>query len=682
MASARMGRISRIIWIALVPLGMMGQTSSSTTIALDSITVSAFRIQKKAQRLPFSVSQSNFSSTQGQRQQLSLAEYLQEFPGVFSLNANNFAQDLRVAIRGFGARSAFGIRGIKLVVDGIPETTPDGQGQVDNLNLGLIDKIELIRGGAASLYGNASGGVIAITTLDRLESNRLKPSLSFGSFGFQNIQLQGSYQATKTLVMGYLGQMKQEGYRDYSQFENLGFNLKVKHQLKPENQLTFLVNYAHSPEAKDPGGITEEAVQMNRRQARQRNVDFQAGESVDQLKLGASWQATHNQWRFTSYGFYSHRDFFGRLPFGNGGVIDLTRNYAGFGGSIQHTSEGNTTKNRLRLGIEGAQQNDLRRRFVNLSGAVGEATLDQKEQFSHGGVSLLNDLQWKAWTLLGGLRYDSNRLAVDDRFLSDGADSDALLLPAWNYSFGINYSLHSKHRLFINTASSYETPVLSELSANPTGQGGFNSYLKPQKAQTYELGYEWRQTQQQFSLSFYYVNSRNELVPYEEAAFPGRNFYRNAGRSFRRGIESHYQVRWANSWQFQFNYTYSDFKYSKYQTSNADYSDKRLPGLPQHLLQGQLIYSLSQGTTVRLSAYHRGKIYANDANSAMEAAVSLLNLDATLPLPIWPKAQLFFGVQNFTNALYSDNVRLNAFGDRFYESAPGRSLYGGLRLSI
>ena len=681
MASDWMGRISQLILLYLGVAALQAQTTP-TTIELDSVILSALKISKQRDRIPFSVTKRDYTSTQDQRQQLSLASYLQEIPGVFALNTHNFAQDLRVAVRGFGSRAAFGIRGIKLIVDGIPQTTPDGQGQIDNLNLGLIESVELIRGGAASLYGNASGGIIAINTLDQLSDNKLELAYKTGSFGYENYQFQGSYQLSRTTITGYLGHVQQQGYRDYSSFQNLGFNLKVKHQFKAQNQLTFIVNYAYSPEALDSGGITAEAVSSNRRQARQRNVDFESGESVDEFKLGASWKATNKQWSYESYGFYTSRNFLGKLPFAFGGIVDLARDFAGLGGSVQHSSSSEEFKNRLRLGLDMATQNDLRRRFVNLEGGIGESTLAQNEQFSSVGLSLLNDFELQAWTLFGGLRYDTNRLGVEDRFLSNGDDSDTILLDSWNYSMGLSYQLHPQHRLFFNSSSSYETPVLTELSANPTGQGGFNTALQAQQAYTYELGYGWKGTQQRFNLTLYQVESRNELVPYELESSPGRSFYRNAGRSFRRGIESSYSLNWTNRWKLNLNYTYSDFRYRDYQTPDSDFSDNILPGLPPHLFQGQFLYQVPKGLSIRFSAYHRGLLYANDANTATEEAVTLLHVDAATPLGFFPAAQLFVGIQNLTDARYSDNLRLNAFGNRFYEPAPGRSFYGGLRIRL
>ena len=674
--------LKRLVVLVGVFCSGLNAQSSPTIIALDSVTVRGFKIPKEQIRLPFTVAKANYAALQDQQQQLSLAEYLEQFPGVFSLNSNNFAQDLRVAIRGFGARSAFGIRGIKIIVDGIPETTPDGQGQVDNLNLGMIETIEILKGGAAPVYGNASGGVLAITTQENLRNNFVQPALTLGSFGFQNTQIQGGYQASQTLITGYLGQMAQNGFRDHSRFENIGLHLKVKHHINEKEQLTFLVNYAHSPEAQDPGGITAKDVMSNRQQARQQNIDYQAGESVDQLKLGTSWQRSNGPLELQSYLFYTTRDFLGRLPFANGGIVDLDRQYAGMGGSLRYNRRGNSSHYSLRLGIDAAGQQDQRRRFMNQNGAVGALTLDQKETYATMGVSLLTDWQWRKWTLMGGLRFDQNRLGVTDRFLDDGLNSDQLFLPAWNYSFGVNYQGHPQHRFFVNTASTYETPVLSELSANPDGVGGFNTELLPQQSQTLELGYDWEFFMHRLAVRMFLIDSREELVPYELETNPGRTFYRNAGKSERKGVEFSYQAKWGSHWFYQLNYTYSDFRYREFVTPNGNYSGRQLPGLPRHYAHGQVRYLSAKGLSLRLTALFRGALFADDANMFSENGVSIFHLDAAYPLAFFPKAKLAVGLRNLTQSRYSDNIRLNAFGQRFFEPAPGRTFYGGVRILL
>ena len=678
-----MGRILSIICLGWVLCYCKLQAQSSpTVITLDSVTVTAYRMPKQLDQLPFSVSQVNYLSTQDQRQQLSLADYLLDFPGVFTLNSQNFAQDLRVSIRGFGARAAFGIRGIKILVDGIPETTPDGQGQLDNLNLGAIEQIELIRGGAASLYGNASGGVIAIQTQDRVPGATVKTSLGTGRFGFQQLQFQSAFQVSQTLISAFVGHTQQEGYRSHSRFENLGINLKVKQQLPQSGKLTFLINYVDSPEAQDPGGITANDVANNRLQARQRNIDYQAGEAIKQLKTGAAWHIEKGAWLYQVHSFYTHRDFLGFLPFEFGGLVDLKRDYAGTGASLQHTLEKGKYKNRLRFNLDGAWQADHRQRFRNIEGMKGGLTLNQNEQFANWGLACFDDFQWGKWTFMGGLRYDYNRLAVDDQFLDNGDDSDQLLLPSWNYSLGVNFRLDAQHRFFINSSSSFETPVLSELSANPNGAGGFNTALQPQMARTYELGYGWYTPQQRLQLTLFTIDSRNGLVPYELRAYPGRTFFRNAGKAVRKGIELSYELHMTRAWRLQTQYSYSDFKYTKYILPNGNFSGNLLPGIPRHQGNVQLLYKSDAAWQFRWVLQYRGDFFADDANLNQESAVFLMHGDASWTLPFWPNGQLYFGVQNLTNALYADNIRLNAFGQRYFEPAPERSGFGGLRISL
>ena len=178
-------------------------TSQTSTITLEEVSLSASKFDTPRSVLPFSLSVINLKDVQALHQQLSLQEYLGAVPGLFSLNANNYAQDLRISIRGFGARAAFGIRGIKIIVDGIPETTPDGQGQLDNLPLGLLQNIEVLRGPSASLYGNASGGVLSLNTVDRLEGESVRFRSTLGAFGLQSYQLSASLNSSKTTSLFY-----------------------------------------------------------------------------------------------------------------------------------------------------------------------------------------------------------------------------------------------------------------------------------------------------------------------------------------------------------------------------------------------------------------------------------------------------------------------------------------------
>ena len=325
-------------------------------------------------------------------QQLSLQEYLVAVPGLFTQNANNYAQDLRISLRGFGARAAFGIRGIKLIVDGIPETTPDGQGQLDNLPLGLLSSVEVLRGPSASLYGNASGGVLYLNTLDQLENETIQLQSRLGAYGFQSYQLNTSLKGEKTVALLHINRTKTDGFRQNSGFEQTLFNIKINHRLSSKSKLQLQLNYTDSPRAEDAGGITLEDTEADWSQARQRNVAYDTYESVNQFKSGLRWQQDWgDQWNLDTYGFYTFRDFYGKLPFENGGIIDLTRNYYGFGSRLNYIQD----KHRWQIGIETAQQADQRDRYLNLNGAQGSLSFSQLESFGSFGIYILDEVRWE-----------------------------------------------------------------------------------------------------------------------------------------------------------------------------------------------------------------------------------------------------------------------------------------------
>ena len=333
---------------------------------IDEIEVRATRISTSPLQQPYSLATYNASPLQETRQQLSLQEYLYQIPGLFSLNANNYAQDLRISIRGFGARAAFGIRGVKIVVDGIPETTPDGQGQIDNLNVGIVERLEVLKGPSAALYGNASGGVIQVYSKANFEESFARAALTFGSFGMQQYQVGGGLVQGKTRAILQGTHTRTNGYRDQSNLVNSNFNARVFHDFSDKSKLNFQVNYTNSPVGDDPGGINAESVVENRQQARDRNVLFQTGESINQFKFGGQYRlALDEEKSLQLYGFYSNRNFEGRIPIPSNGWIELGRNYVGQGGHFKLQKDAFNGKNTLQIGYELALQQDARQRFRN-----------------------------------------------------------------------------------------------------------------------------------------------------------------------------------------------------------------------------------------------------------------------------------------------------------------------------
>ncbi|WP_124980203.1 TonB-dependent receptor family protein [Nonlabens xiamenensis] len=672
--------MQRLLWLLFfVGAPVFSQQDSLVVQTLDSTLIKSYRLPSQVQQLPFSVSKLRFRESGNNKQQLHLDEYLNSVPGVFNLNSQNYAQDLRISIRGFGSRSAFGIRGIQLIVDGIPETTPDGQGQLDNLNLAIIDQIEVIRGSSSVLYGNASGGAISITTLQDIDSSFVKPSVMLGAYGLRQEQVVVGWAGEQQDLVIQGSHTKSDGYRDHSGFETYNFNTKWHHRPSDQATYTFLVNYAHSPLAQDAGSLTATEVEAQRRQARDRNLIFEAGENVSQVKVGASQEYRWSNFEWSSYAFYSYRDFAARLPFENGGQVGVNRNYFGVGSSIKHQWKKEAFENQVQGGITFGHQNDLRKRFDNLEGDQGELRLNQHERFSALGTYLLDKWSSGRWNLVAGLRYDVNRLAVADRLLTDGNATAQTNLNAWSTSLGANYSINQEKAFHLSYSTSFETPALSELSANPNNDGGFNPDLRPQRAQNIELAYKIDRSFDRIQVTGFYTWTNDDLVPFELQDFPDRTFYRNAGSTERLGIEISYQRQLSKSFQLLGAYTFSDFSYRKFQTPVGNLDGKTLPGIPKHNAALTLDHR-RRDFQFQITANYRGSLYADNENTVTEPEVFLLHVNTSYDLH-WKQQVIspFLGINNLLDQSYNDNIRINAFGGRYFEPAAPINLYGGIR---
>lgn len=706
-------------------------TDTLLPVLLDSVTVTSTRLKNEELDAPMSLTVVSREFIQPAQQQLSINEALANVPGLLALNADNFAQDARISIRGFGARSAFGIRGIQVAVDGLPESTPDGQGQIDNIDPGLLSSAEVIRGPSSGLYGNAAGGVISFKTEEPPARPFSEARFSAGSFGFQKYQLKGGGSKGRLGWIAYGSHTRLGGYREHSRVESSLFNgrvhwaygagekekerlrggekgsgggeEKIRHgeesgggdgyvynhyesnDQKPGGQFQLLLNYLDSPVAEDPGSLALDDVREDRRQAFPRNVSFNAGEAVRQGRGGIRWK---HQWKrnqeMEAYAFYLFRDFSNRLPFEAGGIVELDRQYAGLGASYSQAGKLGALPYRFKLGLDLASQADGRRRFDNLAGAVGLLNFDQRETFRSVGFYWLQEAELAdALSATLSTRFDAVRLAADDRFLADGDESGRLSYESFNPSLGVLYTLNPAARLFANFSTSFETPALSELSANPGG-GGFNENLLPQRAVNYELGLRGlARSRLRYQLALFFIDLQDELLPFELEAFPGRLFYRNAGQSRRLGLEASLDWQLRSGLTASLSYTFSDFTYSRYSTPEGDFAGNRLPGIPRHFGFFGLRYLHASGLLAGLRCRYVGALYADDANAAQDNAY----LDAGLRLGYsrnFSKWSLhpFFGVNNLLGAEYNDNIRINAFGGRYYEPGAGRHFWGGVRVRL
>lgn len=680
-----MKHITLFIIVLLGCSSLYAQKDSVSTIVLDSVEVQALRIATTQKQQPFAITQYSATTLQETRQQLSLQEYLNDIPGLFSLNATNYAQDLRISIRGFGARSAFGIRGVKIIVDNIPETTPDGQGQLDNLNISSIEKIEVLKGPSSALYGNASGGILHITTKQNFKTDFIEAGLTLGSFNHQQYQLSGGIVNNSSKLIFFANHTLTDGYRDQSGLKNTNLNFRWFQKLTKKSTLNFQANYTNSPIGEDAGGLTLAEANTNRMQARDRNIQFKTGEAVDQLKVGSTYNyAINHKQDIQFYGFYNRRNFEGRLPFNFGGWIDLNRNYFGQGGHYKLKNYFAKGHNTLQIGYDFSTQKDARQRFTNEDGIKGTNTLDQIESFTNIAFYTLDNLQLKKWFIAAGLRFDYNTLKVSDEKLDNGDQSGLINLSSVNPSLGVNYEISNRLNAYANYRSSFETPALSELSANPTGQDGFNNTLHPQQAFNYEIGLKGSIGKDfNFDVTLFTVNTKDDLVPFELEAFPDRDFFRNAGSTTRNGLELATNLNLCKKLTLKSTYTYSNFKYKEYNTPNGDFVNNQLPGIPKHFATISLEHQNVSGLNARVQQKYIGELFTNDANSI--ALPSYTSTDFNMSYRIKLKHTLwvpFIGIQNIFNTAYNDNLRINAFGDRYYEPAPGMNFYIGLRFKI
>ena len=641
-------------------------------IDLDNVIVKSTKINANTKQIPLSVSIKNFRDEKNYNSQSSFSDFTRNTPGLFTSSSNNFSQDLRISIRGFGARSAFGIRGIKLIVDGIPETTPDGQSQLDNLPLGLVSSVEILRGPNANLYGNSSGGVISINTLTDSSEKYYRNSGIFGAYQYQSLQKTRILDWNNSSLIIHYDKRRSNGYRDQSGYKSNILNLKYINELDNNNKIVWQINYTDSPYAYDAGGLKLSDVENDRRQARKNNIDYDTYEKVKHLKTGVSWNHKRNENSFfDSYFFYQKRDFFTKLPFNFGGIISLDRDYYGLGTKYTKKYFRDNRNRTLVLGLDYLNQSDDRKRYKNDFGVQGEMTFDQIEQFKSTGLYMLSQTDFNSGLLVRyGIRYDINDIGTDS--------SSSIILDKLNPSVGLSYKVNSNDNIFFSFGTSFETPTLNELSNNPNGVG-LNEDLKSSSSLNYEIG--WRKSVSNLTLEAiaYIISSENEILPYELEQFPGKNFYQNVGSTSRYGLELNSQLSFKGG-RINLSYTLSKNKFEDFLIDNNNLADNLIPGIPSQMLDLDIIFKLSRDRSLIISNRLIGERYADNANETLISSYNLLNIKYSKE--IFSSSEIFLGVNNAFNQEYFDNIRINAFGKRYYEPAPKRNFYFGINFSF
>jgi iron complex outermembrane recepter protein len=675
---------------------VFAQTDSIRTQQLAPVVVTTTRLETKETRIPVAMTVLDGSRIKTGNQQLSLFESLGAVPGLFIQNPDNYGQGLRISMRGFGARAAFGIRGIRLVVDGIPESTPDGQADVSNIDPSTLARVEVVRGPSSSLYGNAAGGVINLATDNAADLPLIELKASIGSFGFRNLMLKTALQTQK---FGYLlsaTHNQVEGYRANSQMQNTILNAKLSYDFDSLTSLKLLINYVNSPIDNDPGGLTAAQVTESCQQAQPNNLKFGAGKYFEQGRLGLVFEKKMGHHLLFVRGFVTKRTLANFLAFQAAGAGTVDRIFGGGSVQYQFSYYKNKVGYRLRVGLDNENQNDIRRRFDNLVGERSKMTFDQLEQFENIALFLTQDLTIGRASILAGVRYDKIKQQVTDNFLIDGNQSGERFYQIANPIIGLNYLIGKQSSIYANVGTSFETPAMSELSNNPSGVGGFNPDLSPQRATNFEVGTKlFINSRLRIDVTLFNVNVRDELVPFQIVGQTGRVFYRNAGESKRQGIEIGTTALIAKGLTFYGAFTYSDFKYKNYQTIVGKFDGNALPGIPKQTVYGELRYFNQLGFYVIGQVRNVSDLFADDANAVTAKGYTLTNLRVGKSWGVSKRVmghgalsksksnvELFIGLNNALDVQYFQNVQINASASRYFEPASGRYLFGGFKIGF
>ncbi|QPI64943.1 TonB-dependent receptor family protein [Vreelandella venusta] len=660
------------------------QVPSSGEAVLPTVEVSAPRLARELYATPAAVSTLAHEDLAQGRQRVRLDEALNRVPGVFLQNRDNFAQGQRIAIRGFGARAPFGVRGITVMVDGIPYTLPDGQAQLDAIDLDSAERIEVIRGPSSVLYGNAAGGVIDVTTADGRDSPGTRLRMGAGSDGYQKVALQnGGVQGDWSHHVS-LTALSVDGYREQSSTEKYLLNAKLRRELGSERAVTAIINLLENPRSEDPGALNAREVAAGRDQAAPNSLALDAGQNVDQQLLGLQYEdLAAGDGELYLKGFIAQRDFEQQLPFVGSSRLGYQRDYMGASAEYHHEVALGSLPLSYIVGVDVARQEDERfRNDVDAQGAVGESLADETQTATSAGVFAQGDLALSEQLSLSlGARFDRVALDVDDRFIDDGDQSGKRTFNEWSGSAGLSYRYRPQHQAYINTGTAFETPTFSEF-ANPAG-GGFNPAVEPQKAWNREIGLRGyiEPLAMDYDLALFSVRVRDELVPYDEG---GRTFYQNAGDTNRDGLELALGWQLSDQWRLDSALTLARYEFDKFATPSERFDGNRIPGLPEQTWVTQLTWENIDQRFATLETEYIGDLVADNANATEVDSYWLLNLRVGDGWQLSEDTRLsaYLGLRNLLDEKHYANVRINGTFGRFYEPAPGRSVYGGVELSF
>ncbi|MEJ0100874.1 MAG: TonB-dependent receptor [Pseudomonadota bacterium] len=697
-------------------------SAQEATQELATVEVSATRLRSVADiDVPAAVSTVKVNADSN-RNQTNVTEVLAGLPGVTALDRQNYAQDTQLSIRGNGSRATFGVRGLRLYVDGIPASMPDGQGQLSHFNLLGADTVQVMRGPFSSLYGNSSGGVVETWSSPGTQDFSARARATYGSFGTETYGVQGLGTTGPVNYNLSLSRFDTDGYRDHSAARRDSTNLRLGVDVGDSRTLTFVVNYVDIPEAQDTLGLTPVDWRADPKQATAVANQYNTRKSVEQLQGGAIFEQRIGTNTLRAMAYTGNREVTQYLaimptvqnsPLHSGGVVDLDGGYRG--GDLRWSWSGNLADRPLELtaGTNFDTQQQHRRGYLDYTGPASNActgttvcgvrgALRRDENDNVYNFDQYAQAFWQfadRWTALGGLRHTEVKFDSHDHYIVTGNPNDS---GDKTYSDttavgGVQFHLLESLRLYASTGDGFETPTFNELAYRCDGGAGLAFNLKPEQSHNYEVGAKWRsQGGASLDAAVFRGDTQDELVVLRNSG--GRSCYGNVDQTRRTGMELSGQLQIVRDLHLEGSYTLLDAKFrSDFSVCPGTpctaavpvVSGSRIPGVPNQ--QGRLRLSWTPATwTFAMEFTASSDIVVTDAGS-WAITQSTIKTDRASGYGIWSAdagydwhltssdLRGFVRVENLFDKNYVGSVIVNEGNNRFFESGPERSLMAGVQ---
>lgn len=683
----------------LLPLIAAAQAADEQTMVVTAAPTTVSELDT-----PAAVSVVNGDEMRQAAPRVNLSESLGAVPGLQVQNRQNYAQDLQLSIRGFGSRSTYGVRGLRIYVDGIPATMPDGQGQTSNIDIGSVDTIEVLRGPFSALYGNSSGGVINVTSQTGTQPPTVEASSYYGSFGTWHYGMKatgavgdGSHAGDVDYTVS-TNRFTTHGYRDHSGARKNLANARLGVRINDVSKLTLLLNSVDI-KANDAGGLTADEWRDNPRQS-PRGDQYNTRKNTRQTQAGLRYErqlSAQDDLSVMMYAGERETTQFQSIPRAPqlkpshaGGVIDLTRHYQGIDTRLTHRGE-LLVPVTLTAGLDYENMSERRKgyeNFVMVNGApqYGEqGALRRNERNLMWNVDPYLQTQWQLTDKLSldaGVRYSSVWFDSNDYYITpgNGDDSGDASYHKWLPAGSLKYALTDAWNVYLSAGRGFETPTINELSYRSDNQSGLNFGLKPSTNDTVEIGSKTRIGNGLFTAALFQTNTDNEIVV--DSSSGGRTSYKTAGKPRRQGMELGLDQQFGESWRLKAAWTWLDATYRTNVCDDASCNGNRIPGIARNMGYASFGYQPEQGWYAGSDIRYMSDIMANDENTAKAPSWTVVGLTTGYKWSYGRMDMDLFGrIDNLFDREYVGSVIVNESNGRYYEPAPGRNYGIGLNLA-